>query len=156
MHRPECSAFTWYRLILFLREPASASPTGNDSRQPTMPYNDFSANGNNPLNFVSQPKGALHFGPSPVEPEEIVRLLREKVTEDTVRQYLKSLDPSYNGDPSEKDKGWKEVIFRTLEEGLVVKYGGQEVYTRPERKEKEFLLDFVWLNQDETNAYRSA
>src|SRR5271157_1397216 len=60
MHRPECSAFTWYRLILFLGEPASASPTGNDSRQPTMPYNDFSANGNNPLNFVSQPKGALH------------------------------------------------------------------------------------------------
>jgi len=102
------------------------------------------------------PERELIFGPSPVEPEEIVRLLREKVTEDTVRQYLKSLDPSYNGDPSEKDKGWKEVIFRTLEEGLVVKYGGQEVYTRPERKEKEFLLDFVWLNQDETNAYRSA
>jgi hypothetical protein len=25
-----------------------------------MPYNVFSANGNNPLNFVSQPKGALH------------------------------------------------------------------------------------------------
>ena len=40
-------------------EPASASPTGNDSQQPTLPYNDFSANGNNPLNFVSQPKGAL-------------------------------------------------------------------------------------------------
>src|SRR5271157_1811713 len=66
MHRPECSAFTWYRLILFLREPASASPTGNDSRQPTMPYNDFSANGNNPLNFVSQPKGALQFRPLPL------------------------------------------------------------------------------------------
>ena len=42
-------------------EPASASPTGNDSQQPTLPYNDFSANGNNPLNFVSQPKGALHL-----------------------------------------------------------------------------------------------
>ena len=40
-------------------EPASASPTGNDSQQPTLPYNDFSANGNSPLNFVSQPKGAL-------------------------------------------------------------------------------------------------
>ncbi|MGD1082723.1 MAG: hypothetical protein ABR881_30790, partial [Candidatus Sulfotelmatobacter sp.] len=39
--------------------PASASPTGNDSQQPTLPYNDFSANGNSPLNFVSQPKGAL-------------------------------------------------------------------------------------------------
>ncbi len=37
-------------------EPASASPTGNDSQ---LPYNDFSANGNNPLNSVSQPKGAL-------------------------------------------------------------------------------------------------
>jgi hypothetical protein len=27
----------------------------------TLPYNDFSANGNYPLNFVSQSKGALHF-----------------------------------------------------------------------------------------------
>src|SRR5271157_1869779 len=45
-------------------EPASASPTANDSQQPTMPYNDFSANGNNPLNFVSQPKGALQILPA--------------------------------------------------------------------------------------------
>jgi hypothetical protein len=44
-------------------EPASASPTANDSQQPTLPYNDFSANGNYPLNFVSQPKGALQYGP---------------------------------------------------------------------------------------------
>jgi hypothetical protein len=44
-------------------EPASASPTGNDSPQPTLPYNDFSANGNNTLNPVSHPKGALHLGP---------------------------------------------------------------------------------------------
>ena len=43
--------------------PASASPTSNDSQQPTLPYNDFSANGNSPLNFVSQPKGALHLIP---------------------------------------------------------------------------------------------
>jgi hypothetical protein len=42
-------------------EPASASPTGDDSQQSTLPYNDFSANGNYPLNFVSQSKGALHF-----------------------------------------------------------------------------------------------
>jgi hypothetical protein len=28
--------------------PASASPTGNDSQQPMLPYNDFAANGNNP------------------------------------------------------------------------------------------------------------
>jgi hypothetical protein len=40
--------------------PASASPTGDDSQQSTLPYNDFSANGNYPLNFVSQFKGALH------------------------------------------------------------------------------------------------
>jgi len=40
-------------------EPASASPTGDDSQQSTSPYNDFSANGNYPLNFVSQSKGAL-------------------------------------------------------------------------------------------------
>jgi hypothetical protein len=40
-------------------EPASASPTGDDSQQSTLPYNDFSANGNYPLNFLSQSKGAL-------------------------------------------------------------------------------------------------
>src|ERR1700730_15653961 len=38
-------------------EPTSASPTGSDSQRA---YNDFSANGNNPSNSVSQPKGALH------------------------------------------------------------------------------------------------
>ena len=42
-------------------EPASASPTGDDSQQSTLPYNHFSANGNYPLNFVSQSKGALQF-----------------------------------------------------------------------------------------------
>jgi hypothetical protein len=41
-------------------EPASALPTGNDSKQSTLPYNHFSAYGNYPLNFVSQSKGALH------------------------------------------------------------------------------------------------
>ena len=40
-------------------EPASASPTGDDSQQSTLPYNDFSANGNYPLSFLSQSKGAL-------------------------------------------------------------------------------------------------
>src|SRR5207253_11182536 len=39
--------------------PASASPTANDSQQPMLPYNYFAANGNNPLNSVSQLKGAL-------------------------------------------------------------------------------------------------
>src|SRR5579864_342368 len=45
-------------------EPASASPTTSDSQQPMLPYNDFSANGNYPLNSVSQPKGALHALPT--------------------------------------------------------------------------------------------
>jgi hypothetical protein len=49
-------------------EPASASPTGDDSQQSTLPYNDFSANGNYPLNFVSQSKGALQATPLPPEP----------------------------------------------------------------------------------------
>ena len=46
-------------------EPASASPTGDDSQQSTLPYNDFSANGNYPLNFLSQSKGALQGAPFP-------------------------------------------------------------------------------------------
>ena len=45
-------------------EPASASPTADDSQQSTLPYNYFSANGNYPLNFLSHCKGALH-PPSP-------------------------------------------------------------------------------------------
>jgi hypothetical protein len=49
-------------------EPASASPTGDDSQQSTLPYNDFSANGNYPLNLVSQSKGALHHVPFPCTP----------------------------------------------------------------------------------------
>src|SRR3989454_9740457 len=49
-------------------EPASASPTANDSQQPMLPYNDFAANGNNPLNSVSQLKGALHISPSLASP----------------------------------------------------------------------------------------
>jgi hypothetical protein len=46
-------------------EPASASPTADDSQQSTLPYNYFSANGNYPLNFLSHCKGALHFSPLP-------------------------------------------------------------------------------------------
>ena len=42
-------------------EPASASPTADDSQQSTLPYNDFSANGNYPLNFVSHSVGALQI-----------------------------------------------------------------------------------------------
>jgi hypothetical protein len=47
-------------------EPASASPTANDSQQPTLPYNDSAANGDNLLNFVSQPKCALQTPPLPL------------------------------------------------------------------------------------------
>jgi hypothetical protein len=59
-------------------EPASASPTGDDSQQSTLPYNDFSANGNYPLNFVSQSKGALQSGlSSPATPPDMrVRIRR--------------------------------------------------------------------------------
>src|ERR1700747_1653208 len=32
----------------------------------TSPYNDLSANGNTPLNFVSQPKGVLQYIPLPL------------------------------------------------------------------------------------------
>ena len=48
-------------------EPASASPTADDSQQSTLPYNDFSANGNYPLNFVSHSVGALHSTHSPLD-----------------------------------------------------------------------------------------
>src|ERR1700751_2036446 len=34
----------------------------------TSPYNNFSANGDNPLNSVSQPKGAVHAAPFPCAP----------------------------------------------------------------------------------------
>jgi hypothetical protein len=59
-------------------EPASASPTGDDSQQSTLPYNDFSANGNYPLNFVSQSKGALqsHLSSPATPPYMRVRIRR--------------------------------------------------------------------------------
>jgi hypothetical protein len=55
------SAIPWQ--VALRQSLASASPTANDSQPPTLPYNDFSANGNYPLNFVSQPKGASHIAP---------------------------------------------------------------------------------------------
>jgi hypothetical protein len=63
--RPQCSSATmsfqsaipWP--VALRQSQASASPTGNDSQQSTLPYNDFSANGNSPLNSVSHPRGAL-------------------------------------------------------------------------------------------------
>ena len=55
-------------------EPASASPTGDDSQQSTLPYNDFSANGNYPLNFVSQSKGALQVAHSPLPHHQDMRV----------------------------------------------------------------------------------
>ena len=39
----------------------------------TSPYNDLSANGNNPLNPVSQHKGALQTAPSPSSSPQIHR-----------------------------------------------------------------------------------
>jgi hypothetical protein len=53
-------------------EPVSASPTGNDSQQSRLPYNDSSANGNNPLNFLSQPKGALQRIPQSPSPWPLI------------------------------------------------------------------------------------
>jgi len=41
-----------------------------------LPYNDFAANGNNPLNSVSQLKGALHHSPLPHHLDMRVRIRR--------------------------------------------------------------------------------
>ena len=98
---------------------------------------------------------AAPLGSPPIQPEEIVQLLKKAVTESTVRDYRKSLDPSYNGDPAMHDRGWKEVIYSTLED-LVRKHGGRAVFTRQD-KEKEFMLDFVGLDdQDKSGAFRRA
>jgi hypothetical protein len=54
---------------------ASASPTVNDSQQPMLPYSDFAANGNNRLNSVSQPNGALQALPlSSIPPRALAKL----------------------------------------------------------------------------------
>ena len=60
-------------------EPASASPTGDDSQQSTLPYNDFSANGNYPLNFLSQSKGALQATRPPYADFASVRVFVQSV-----------------------------------------------------------------------------
>jgi hypothetical protein len=66
-------------------EPASASPTADDSQQPTLPYN-FSANGNYSFNVVSQPKGALHCAPSskPPPPPGLANRTKEPTLEGNV------------------------------------------------------------------------
>src|SRR6516162_6208808 len=38
---------------------------GENATEAPCCYNQFSANGNNPLNFVSQPRGAVKLSPSP-------------------------------------------------------------------------------------------
>src|SRR5207302_10803083 len=60
---------------------ASASPTANDSQQPMLPYNDFAANGNNPLNSVSQLKGALHFPAPPLASVSLIRFNHSRRTQ---------------------------------------------------------------------------
>src|SRR5271167_3956867 len=93
-----------------------------------------------------KPRREMILGSSPTEPKEIVQLLEKAATEDMVREYRRSLDPSYKGDPGKEDKGWKEVIYGTLET-LVRNHGGRAVFTRSEKKEKEFMLDFVGLDE---------
>jgi hypothetical protein len=60
---------------------------GNDSQQPMLPYNDFAASGNSPLNSVSQPKGALHRTFSPL-------CLRQAIQELFVRAKTRGKVPS--------------------------------------------------------------
>ena len=61
--RPKCDEFSGGLFLgrLPSGRASSASPTGNDSLRSMLPYNDYSANGNNPLNSVSRSKGAVHF-----------------------------------------------------------------------------------------------
>jgi hypothetical protein len=69
--RPQCSsdAMSSSRLFLgrLLSRRACLRFTGcaRFSKIQTSPYNEFSANGNNPLNSMSQPKGALQGHPVP-------------------------------------------------------------------------------------------
>ena len=106
---------------------------------------------------ASKPARAIIFESSPITPDEIVQLLRKEVTEETVTKYLKFLDPSYNGDPRMQDRGWKEVIYAALENLVVHKHRGRAVFTRTKKKEKEFMLDFVGLDdRDKSGAFGRA
>jgi hypothetical protein len=94
--------------------------------------------------------------PGPIEPEEIVQLLKKEVTENTVTNHIRSTDPSYNGNPGMHDRGWKEVVYSALED-FVRKHGGRAVFTRTKKKEREFMLDFVGLDdKDKNQAFRGA
>jgi hypothetical protein len=104
---------------------------------------------------VLQPDTGMLLGSLRFEPKDVVLLLEKEINEDAVREHLKSLNPSYKGDPRKANRGWKEVIFGRLE-GLVEECGGRAVSTKSEKQEREFILDFVGLEEKNGAAFSRA
>jgi hypothetical protein len=82
------------------------------------------------------------FGNAPIQPEEIFRLLRDKV-EDRAKQIYGV--PSHA--PVHAAKPWTEAVFLSLNEGLINNYGGRAACTK--LGATEFMLDFVWWEQND-------
>jgi hypothetical protein len=82
------------------------------------------------------------FGSLPIQPEEIFRLLRDKV-EERAKQIcgVPSHAPVHAATP------WTEAVFLTLNEALIKKYGGRAACTK--LAATEFMLDFVWWEQND-------
>jgi hypothetical protein len=92
------------------------------------------------------------FGALPIEPEEIVELLGRTISYNTVAGFCRPTkkNPLEMENPRTHTTPWTRGIYCTLKEHLeAVK--GQAVFTNPEGKKSEFMLDFLWL--DEVDKY---
>jgi len=90
-------------------ELASASPTGHDSQQSTLPYNDFSANGNYPLNFVSHSMGALQTESLKSIDKAIFRM----ASKSSGRNESKRKVASKNSRPKGRNlRSWMKAVWR--------------------------------------------
>src|SRR5712672_2928400 len=91
------------------------------------------------------------FGGLPIKSEEIFHLLREQV-EGNAKKI--SGIPAHM--PVHASKPWTKAVFQTLKESLVSRFPfGRAVFTNSEgTATPEFMLDFVWWEQDKTGAER--
>ena len=94
------------------------------------------------------PENAMVFGALPIQPEEIVRVLREEINRNTASGCCRPTrkNPSQNEDPRKHTRPWTEAVYRTLERRLVA-IKGRALFTVSEEAKSEFLLDFVWLDE---------
>ena len=119
-----------------------------------LPYNDFAANGNNPLNSVSQPKGALQTAsPMPILPTTMPRKtadaaaglsgLRRKVTELVVKNAVPMVQQAIDAVKEEGQYQAIKYLFEMI--GLYPAAAQDEL--RAQESLARTLLDHLGLHE---------